>query len=119
MLFTKLHPGTVVTVDPGNGDTQKVIVQSQAGVGPDVFDYWGQGNFVAFVKSGIAFDYGQERIDADIAGRASSVRQRLRQGNPPDDGGKRHKRRATPLALCGRSEVFGEGDSARRGQGVS
>lgn len=59
-LFARLHPGDEVSIDPGNGDTQKVIVQCQAGVGPDVFDYWGEGNFTAFVKSGIAFDLTDE-----------------------------------------------------------
>ncbi len=59
-LFAKLHPGTEVVIDPGNGDAQKVIVQSQAGVGPDVFDYWGEGDFSAFVKSGVALDLTDE-----------------------------------------------------------
>jgi multiple sugar transport system substrate-binding protein len=31
-------------------------VQSKAGVGPDVFDFWGQASFDSYVESGIALD---------------------------------------------------------------
>lgn len=54
--FTRRHPGIDLTLDPGNTDTQKVIVQAQAGVGPDLFDYWGEAAKNAYVKSGIAWD---------------------------------------------------------------
>jgi multiple sugar transport system substrate-binding protein len=49
---TRLH----LRIDPNNSGREKVIVQSLAGVGPDVFDYWGYGNFDAYIKSGIAWD---------------------------------------------------------------
>ncbi len=55
-LFRRLHPDIDIRIDPGNQDAQKVIVQSQAGVGPDVFDYWGQSSFDAYRRSGIAKD---------------------------------------------------------------
>ena len=59
-LFRKENPALDIRLDPGNTDTQKVIVQSQAGVGPDLFDFWGEGNFRAYVKSGIAWDVTDE-----------------------------------------------------------
>lgn len=58
--FEELNPGIKVGLDPNNGGREKVIVQSQAGVGPDVFDYWGEANFDAFVKSGTALDLTPE-----------------------------------------------------------
>lgn len=54
--FVRSHPGVDLRLDPGNTDTQKVIVQAQAGVGPDLFDYWGEAAKNAYVKSGIAWD---------------------------------------------------------------
>lgn len=55
-LFNRLHPKILLDVDPNNGNREKVIVQSQAGVGPDVFDFWGEANFDAFIQSGTALD---------------------------------------------------------------
>ena len=54
--FVRHYPNLDLRLDPGNTDTQKVIVQAQAGVGPDLFDYWGEAAKNAYVKSGIAWD---------------------------------------------------------------
>jgi multiple sugar transport system substrate-binding protein len=59
-LFSKLHPKVEINMDPSNGDAQKVIVQSLAGVGPDVFDYWGDAAFDSFIRSGVALDLTDE-----------------------------------------------------------
>ncbi len=55
-LFNKLNPDLYLVIDPGNNDQSKVIVQSLAGVGPDIFDSWGPASLEAFVRSGIAWD---------------------------------------------------------------
>lgn len=55
-LFNKLHPDILLRLDPGNTGMQKVIVQSLAGVGPDLFDCYDGYQLSAYVKSGIAWD---------------------------------------------------------------
>ncbi|HWD39261.1 MAG TPA: sugar ABC transporter substrate-binding protein [Fimbriimonas sp.] len=66
-LFEKLHPNVRVNVDPDNGGVEKVIVQSLAGVGPDVYDAFDTFQTVAYVQSGVALDVSsklpQEGID--------------------------------------------------------
>lgn len=59
-LFEKLHPGIALGIDPNNAAREKVIVQSLAGVGPDVFDYWGYPDLEAYVDSGVALDLTDE-----------------------------------------------------------
>jgi len=59
-LFEKLHPDIQVNIDPVNGGVEKVIVQSLAGVGPDVFDAFDAFQMAAYVKSGVAMDVTNE-----------------------------------------------------------
>ena len=59
-LFEKLHPNIKVNIDPDNAGVEKVIVQSLAGVGPDVFDAQDPFELSAFVKSGVAIDVTDE-----------------------------------------------------------
>ena len=59
-LFEKLHPNIKVVIDPVNAGPDKVIVQSMAGVGPDVFDAMDCFQVAAFAKSGIALDVTDE-----------------------------------------------------------
>lgn len=59
-LFNQLNPDLKLTLDPGNQGTEKVIVQSIAGVGPDLFDVYGAVNLKAFVISGVAWDVTDE-----------------------------------------------------------
>ncbi|RYG48324.1 extracellular solute-binding protein [bacterium] len=54
--FNRLHPDLFLSIDPGNGGKEKVIVQSLAGVGPDAFDFWGEVDFDAYIRSGVAYD---------------------------------------------------------------
>jgi multiple sugar transport system substrate-binding protein len=55
-LFNKLNPDLHLVIDPANRATEKVIVQSIGGVGPDVFDSYGELTLRTYVKSGIAYD---------------------------------------------------------------
>jgi multiple sugar transport system substrate-binding protein len=59
-LFNRLHPGYVAELDSNNGGVDKIIVQSLAGVGPDVFDCGSSYHLSAFVRSGIAMDLTDE-----------------------------------------------------------
>ncbi|HNT34656.1 MAG TPA: hypothetical protein PKH07_06645, partial [bacterium] len=49
-LFNELHPMFQVKLDPSNSDMQKVIVQSLAGVGPDLFCSYNGFQLSAYVK---------------------------------------------------------------------
>ncbi|NOY81564.1 MAG: extracellular solute-binding protein [Kiritimatiellaeota bacterium] len=55
-LFNRLHPDYLLRLDPGNTGMEKVIVQSLAGVGPDLFDCYDGYQLSAYVRSGIAWD---------------------------------------------------------------
>lgn len=55
-LFNSLYPRDLATLDPGNLGMQKVIVQSLAGNGPDVFDSYGAEAVAAYAQAGVAWD---------------------------------------------------------------
>lgn len=55
-LFEKLHPDIRLTTDPGNFFIEKMIVQSLAGLGPDLFDATGVYVLERLVASGMAMD---------------------------------------------------------------
>jgi len=55
-LFNRLHPQYELRLDPSNTGMEKVIVQSLAGVGPDLFDCYNAFQLAAYVKSGVAWD---------------------------------------------------------------
>ncbi|HPO15745.1 MAG TPA: extracellular solute-binding protein [Candidatus Hydrogenedentes bacterium] len=59
-LFNSLHTTYRVVLDPANNMLEKVIVQSLAGVGPDVFDCYDGYWLHAFVRSGVALDCTDE-----------------------------------------------------------
>ncbi len=65
-LFNKLNPQYSLKLDPANGDMSKVIVQSIAGVGPDLFDCYNNFQLSSYVKSGIAWDMTDELKKAGI-----------------------------------------------------
>src|ERR1043165_4257672 len=50
--FNKQHPELNLELDPNNADIEKVIVQSLAVVGPDVFDCYAGYQLPAYVKAG-------------------------------------------------------------------
>lgn len=59
-LFNERNSEYRVVLDPANAMPEKVIVQSLAGVGPDVFDCYNGFQLTAFVRSGIAMDITEE-----------------------------------------------------------
>ncbi|MCL5269375.1 MAG: extracellular solute-binding protein [bacterium] len=63
-LFNRLNPRYRLRLDPQNATMEKVIVQSLAGVGPDVFDCYDGFQLMAYVQSGIAWD-----CDAELRAR--------------------------------------------------
>ncbi len=55
-LFNRRYPDLRLTLDPGNLVMEKIIVQSLAGIGPDVFDAAGLYVLDRFAESGVALD---------------------------------------------------------------
>lgn len=55
-MFNRLHPEYYLKLDPQNGGVEKIVVQSLAGVGPDLFDCYDNSQLAAYVRSGIAMD---------------------------------------------------------------
>ncbi len=55
-LFDQLHPQCDLRLDPNTTGMEKVIVQSLASVGPDLFDCYDGNQLSMFVRSGIALD---------------------------------------------------------------
>ena len=49
-------PPTGIKLDPNNSGMEKVIVQSEGGVGPDIFDCYDAKQLAAYVRSGVALD---------------------------------------------------------------
>jgi multiple sugar transport system substrate-binding protein len=58
--FNALHPDLHLQLDPNNTETEKVVVQSLGGIGPDLFDCYNGSSLSAFVKAGIAWDVTDE-----------------------------------------------------------
>ncbi len=75
--FNELHPEVHLELDPGNAELEKVIVQSLAGVGPDLFDCYAGYQLTAYVKAGIAWDITDEMktLHLDIGQTWPTVRQ--------------------------------------------
>lgn len=65
-LFNQLNPRYQLRLDPGNTGMEKVIVQSLAGVGPDLFDCYDGFQLSAYVRSGIARDVTEDLKRAGI-----------------------------------------------------
>jgi multiple sugar transport system substrate-binding protein len=59
-LFNREHPSDDLEIDPMNQGIEKVIVQSLAGVGPDLIDCRDANQLAAYVKAGIAWDVTDE-----------------------------------------------------------
>lgn len=59
-LFNKLNPDCQINLDPANTGSSKIIVQSLAGVGPDLFDCNTVDDLSAYVEAGIAWDITDE-----------------------------------------------------------
>ena len=59
-LFNRQHQSLNLQLDPNNQGLEKVIVQSLAGVGPDLIDCRDANQLAAYVKAGIAWDVTEE-----------------------------------------------------------
>jgi ABC-type glycerol-3-phosphate transport system substrate-binding protein len=60
-LFNQLYPECELMIDPSTPDSpSKVIVQSLAGVGPDLFCAYEANQMLGFVNSGVAWDITDE-----------------------------------------------------------
>ncbi|HTQ09725.1 MAG TPA: extracellular solute-binding protein, partial [Fimbriimonadaceae bacterium] len=59
-LFVELNPKFDLQLDPNASGVETVIVQSMAGVGPDLFDCFDPSQLSAYVRSGIAWDITDE-----------------------------------------------------------
>ncbi len=61
-LFNKLYPRYDLRLDPRDttAGVEKIMLQSLAGVGPDLFDAFGPADLDAFVRSGVAWDITDE-----------------------------------------------------------
>jgi len=70
--FNQLYPQYQLQLDPANTFVEKIIVQSLAGVGPDLFDCYSPTQLVAFVRSGIAWDVTDELAKMNIDVRAET-----------------------------------------------
>ncbi len=66
-LFNRLNPQYHLRLDPSNGGTEKIIVQSMGGVGPDLFHAYDAFQLSTFVKAGIAWDITDELPALGIA----------------------------------------------------
>lgn len=55
-LFNRYHPDYRLRLDPHNAGMDKIIVQSLAGVGPDLFDCYSGYQLSAYVRAGVALD---------------------------------------------------------------
>ena len=65
-LFNEMYPKYRLRIDPQNATMEKVIVQSLAGVGPDLFDCYNVFQLSAFVRSGIALDCTEQLMARGI-----------------------------------------------------
>lgn len=68
--FGKEFPRDQITLDPKNADVDKVIIQSLAGVGPDLFDCYDPQQLMAYVRSGVAWDVTDELTKMHVDVRA-------------------------------------------------
>ena len=65
-LFNRLYPKYDLRLDPSNTGMEKVIVQSLAGVGPELFDCYDAYQLAAYVRSAVAWDVTDELLKAGI-----------------------------------------------------
>lgn len=54
--FNELHPDCDLRIDPDNGGTMKVIVQSCSGMGPDLIDHVKTSTIETYLNAGILMD---------------------------------------------------------------
>ncbi len=55
-LFNEKNPDCLLAVDPGGADVMKVVVQSSAGMGPDLIDHVFELTIQTYIDAGILWD---------------------------------------------------------------
>ena len=63
-IFDKMFPQLKLTIDPSNNDMSKIIVQTMAGIGPDVIDCYTPMQVHTYNQAGILQDISQWAKDA-------------------------------------------------------
>lgn len=66
-LFNRMHPEYHLRLDPQNSSLEKIIVQSLAGVGPDVFDCYNAYALSTFARAGVARDITEDLRAANLS----------------------------------------------------
>ncbi len=66
-LFNRKHPDYFLKLDPASQTMEKIIVQSLAGVGPDLFDCYSGYQLSTFVRSGTARDLTDDLRSAGLS----------------------------------------------------
>ncbi|MBN2642914.1 MAG: extracellular solute-binding protein [Victivallales bacterium] len=58
--FNRLNPDYDLQIDPDNSGVMKVIIQSSAGMGPDLIDHINQTSIQTYAEAGILWDISKE-----------------------------------------------------------
>ena len=58
--YNKKYPKNFLKIDPANSDVMKVVVQSSAGMGPDVIGHVHEGVFQTYLDAGILWDITEQ-----------------------------------------------------------
>ncbi len=103
--FNRLYPDCRLRIDPDNSDSIKVVVQSSAGMGPDIIGRIGPWNLQTYHEAGILMDltdYG-DAMGFGLETLAPSVRELVTLPVLMDDGSIRKRMFAYP---CNTSQMF-------------
>lgn len=103
--FNKLYPDCRLRIDPDNSDSMKVVVQSCAGMGPDIIGRIYQGSLQIYHEAGILMDL-TDHADAmgfGLETLSESVRELVTLPVLMDDGSIQRRMFAYP---CNASEQF-------------
>lgn len=63
-IFEAMFPHLMLTIDSNNNDQSKVIVQTTAGIGPDVIDIYSKSQLWTYVQAGILADITDKCMEA-------------------------------------------------------
>ena len=82
-IFDKEFPNLKLTIDPNNNDQSKIIVQTMAGIGPDVIDCYDRRQLHTYYQAGILADITDM---AKAAGTTSDISWEAAKENMEIDG---------------------------------
>lgn len=103
--FNRLYPDFKLRIDPDNSDSMKVVVQSSAGMGPDIIGHIGPWNIQTYQGAGILMDLTDyaDAMGFGLETLAPSVRELVTLPVLMDDGSIRKRMFAYP---CNTSQMF-------------